>query len=124
MPTSDFLVTVEWKPGCACGVGVEPRAVMVEGSQVGTSTGVRFQVDYHVKACTNCGAPSRLAIVSPHPSPSIGDSVENARYPNHCIAPSVMQIDTAEVEWSDGHPLNHGDTTAEEFDRLFPRQGL
>lgn len=52
------------------------------------------------------------------------DVLENARYPNHCIAPSVMQIDTAEVEWSDGHPLNHGDTTAEEFDRLFPRQGL
>lgn len=32
--------------------------------------------------------------------------IENQRYPNRCIAPSVLQVETREVEWSDEHPLN------------------
>jgi hypothetical protein len=33
--------------------------------------------------------------------------LENANYPNDCIYPKVVEIDTREVEWSDDHPLNH-----------------
>lgn len=36
----------------------------------------------------------------------VGEVLENARYPNHCIGPTVQAIETREVEWSDDHPLN------------------
>ena len=32
--------------------------------------------------------------------------LERTRYPNHCIAPRVMETRTREVDWSDDHPLN------------------
>lgn len=50
---------------------------------------------------------------------SVADVIENARYPNHCIGPSVMRIDTREVEWSDEHPLNQSDTSQKAFEELF-----
>jgi hypothetical protein len=48
------------------------------------------------------------------------DALETARYPNRCIAPSVMAIDTRDCgEWRDDHPLNNTDTAAAEMARLF-----
>lgn len=47
------------------------------------------------------------------------DSIENARFPNRCISPSVMSIDTRVVQWSDDHPLNKTSTHRAEFRRLF-----
>ena len=32
--------------------------------------------------------------------------IEFQEYPNHCISPSVVTIETEEVDWSDNHPLN------------------
>lgn len=47
--------------------------------------------------------------------------LENARYPNHCIAPNVHHIREAEIgEWSDDHPLNKNSTADAEWSRLFP----
>lgn len=45
--------------------------------------------------------------------------LENTRFPNDCINLAVREVKTAEVEWSDEHPLNKRDTAAEEFARLF-----
>lgn len=51
----------------------------------------------------------------------VRDVLENARYPNRCIAPAVMEMQTADIgEWSDDHPLNNSTTDAAEFARLFP----
>lgn len=49
--------------------------------------------------------------------------LENTKYPNHCIGPSVMQVDTVEVEWTDEHPLNRRDAKRAEFERLFAAKG-
>jgi hypothetical protein len=49
----------------------------------------------------------------------VRDVIENAHYPNRCIAPSVAAIETREVDWSDDHPLNRADTQDAEFARLF-----
>ncbi len=33
--------------------------------------------------------------------------LEDARYPNHCISPNVMDIKEVDIgEWHDDHPLN------------------
>jgi|GEM_PF-2748403 len=53
----------------------------------------------------------------------VRDVIENVKYPNRCIHPSVVSIKTREVEWSDDHPLNKGDTFRDEFDRLFATPG-
>lgn len=38
---------------------------------------------------------------------NIGTYIEDARYPNHCIAPHVIGIESRDIgEWSDDHPLN------------------
>ena len=47
------------------------------------------------------------------------DVLEHTKYPNHCIGPVVMDVQTAEVEWSDDHPLNTG-KQAQAFAELFP----
>ena len=50
-------------------------------------------------------------------------AIENTKYPNRCIAPSVIEIDVAEIGvWSDDHPLNSFATQEDEFARLFPRE--
>ena len=37
--------------------------------------------------------------------------IEDARYPNHCIAPSKVAARTVEIgEWDDEHPLNQQGT--------------
>lgn len=50
--------------------------------------------------------------------------IENTRYPNHCIAPNVIDVQTRDVgEWSDDHPLNKYDTAPAEIARLFNASG-
>lgn len=48
----------------------------------------------------------------------ITSAIENTKYPNWCIAPSVEACESAEVDWSDDHPLNNAGSSAE-FARLF-----
>lgn len=46
--------------------------------------------------------------------------LENARYPNHCISPTVSAVREADIgEWSDDHPLNRAETAEKEWRRLF-----
>lgn len=47
--------------------------------------------------------------------------LESVRYPNRCVDPNIMQIDTREVEWSDDHPLNStvGSVADKAFAELF-----
>ena len=49
----------------------------------------------------------------------VRDVLESQRFPNDCISPCVMLVDTREVEWSDDHPLNKTDTQDAAFDELF-----
>ena len=46
-------------------------------------------------------------------------TIENTRYPNHCISPSVQSIKSVEIEWSDDHPLNNSGTSARAYADLF-----
>jgi hypothetical protein len=52
----------------------------------------------------------------------VKEEIECAGYANHCISPSIMDIETTEVEWDDDHPLNNLDTMTDEFEKLFPRK--
>ena len=45
--------------------------------------------------------------------------IENTRYPNHCMSPSVKNIESREITWSDDHPLNLNDKCDAEYARLF-----
>lgn len=45
--------------------------------------------------------------------------LENARYPNRCLMPTVINLNEREVEWSDEHPLNQHATRDAAFDALF-----
>lgn len=48
------------------------------------------------------------------------EAIETARYPNRCISPNVLSIETREIgEWSDDHPLNRGELATDEIRRLF-----
>jgi hypothetical protein len=50
----------------------------------------------------------------------VKEVIENTRYPNHCIGPRVMQVETREIDWNEGdHPINYKDASAAEFVRLF-----
>jgi len=49
----------------------------------------------------------------------ITEIIENARYPNRCIAPSVMKIETREVEWHDDHALNLHPARQSAYEELF-----
>ena len=52
----------------------------------------------------------------------IKEAMEQVRYPNACIAPEVMAVDSQNIgRWRDTHPLNRRDTMAAEFRRLFPQ---
>ena len=53
-------------------------------------------------------------------SDDIATTLENARYPNRCISPDVMAIESRDIgEWRDDHPLNYRDKIKSEFERLF-----
>lgn len=46
--------------------------------------------------------------------------LENARYPNRCIYPHVMSVESRDIgEWSDSSPLNRASTMRDEFARIF-----
>lgn len=45
--------------------------------------------------------------------------LENTRYPNHCMYPDAMAIETREVEWHDQHPLNLNGRVRTAFEELF-----
>jgi hypothetical protein len=50
----------------------------------------------------------------------IKDVIENVKYPNRCISPDVMKIESRDIgEWSDDHPLNKLDKFEAEYERLF-----
>jgi hypothetical protein len=52
---------------------------------------------------------------------NIADIVQEANYPNGCISPDVIKIETVEIgEWNDDNPLNKEDTRESEINRLFP----
>jgi hypothetical protein len=52
----------------------------------------------------------------------IKDVIENIKYPNWCISPSVKSIIAREIgEWHDNHPLNLFSTMDGEYTRLFER---
>jgi rhodanese-related sulfurtransferase len=51
----------------------------------------------------------------------IKDVIESAHYPNRCISPDVVNIESADIgEWSDEHLLNDNRTAEAEWRRLFP----
>ena len=45
--------------------------------------------------------------------------IENQKYPNYCISPSVVSMESREIEWDDKHPINDGKGWREEFKKLF-----
>lgn len=49
----------------------------------------------------------------------IKEMMEEVKYPNYCINPRVMNVETADIEWSDEHPLNKKDKIHIEYKRLF-----
>lgn len=50
----------------------------------------------------------------------IKDVIEHTKYPNRCIHPEVIQIESRDVgKWTDDHLLNHVSKSAAEFKRLF-----
>lgn len=49
----------------------------------------------------------------------VREVLEHTKYPSWCINPDVKHIETREVEWSDEHPLNQGDTCDEAYAALF-----
>jgi hypothetical protein len=50
----------------------------------------------------------------------IRETLENARYPNHCISPQVMAVTAADIgEWDDAHPLNSMTKARDYYVRLF-----
>lgn len=54
---------------------------------------------------------------------SIKMELESVNFPNDCIAPTVMDIEEADIgEWADSHPLNFHTTQRAEFDRLFGKR--
>ena len=50
----------------------------------------------------------------------ITEVLENTKYPNYCIAPTVVSSKTADLgEWSDDHPLNKS-LSKDVVDKFFP----
>jgi hypothetical protein len=56
---------------------------------------------------------------------AIVNEIENVRYPNRCLSPSVMSIQSREIgEWSDNHPLNFQSRYKAEFNKLFSNKDV
>lgn len=50
----------------------------------------------------------------------IKELIENQKFPNYCINPRVMAIQSADIgPWTDDHPLNKRDTSESEYRRIF-----
>jgi hypothetical protein len=46
--------------------------------------------------------------------------IENQKYPNYCISPTVMDTKCNDIgEWSDDHPLNNFKEMKNEYSKLF-----
>jgi hypothetical protein len=46
--------------------------------------------------------------------------MEQVNYPNDCITPHIISIKTAEIDYTDEHPLNYSDgREVEAFNKLF-----
>lgn len=55
-------------------------------------------------------------------SDGVKETLENQRYPNHCISPNVLSVETREIgEWEDGNPLNFSDKAPAEYERIFAK---
>jgi len=51
----------------------------------------------------------------------ISSIIENANYPNDCISPKVMEIQSCHIgAWRDDHPLNSEILQYEFYKALFP----
>lgn len=51
---------------------------------------------------------------------NIREIIENVSYPNRCISPNVVEIQTRDIgPWDDEHPLNKRATATEEYRRIF-----
>ncbi len=49
--------------------------------------------------------------------------LENTRYPNRCISPDVLDIETRDIgEWDDDHPLNKTATADDYYRKLFEKE--
>ncbi len=49
--------------------------------------------------------------------------LENQKYPNHCMYPTVTEIDYRDIgAWSDDHPLNRHATSDATFRELFAQE--
>ena len=43
----------------------------------------------------------------------VKSTLEHTRYPNHCISPTIAEVQTRDIgSWSDEHPLNQRSTMA------------
>lgn len=52
----------------------------------------------------------------------IQEVIENESWPNDCINPQVVSVETREIgEWSDDNPLNNNRTFLSTFDKLFEK---
>jgi len=49
----------------------------------------------------------------------VAAALENANFPNDCVSPHVMSIESREVDWSDEHPLNKRDMFVLTYKELF-----
>lgn len=50
----------------------------------------------------------------------IAEVIENESWPNHCINPQVVDVETVDIgEWNDNHPLNNNRTFESTFNKLF-----
>jgi hypothetical protein len=47
------------------------------------------------------------------------EALEESNYPNDCIMPRVMKIESREVDWNDEHPLNNRLLAKGAYDKLF-----
>jgi hypothetical protein len=53
----------------------------------------------------------------------VRETLENAHYPNRCIAPNVLSVETRDIgEWRDDHPLNFASKAKAEIERLFGKE--
>jgi hypothetical protein len=50
---------------------------------------------------------------------SIKGELENTRFSNHCMSPTVVESESREVPWTDSHPLNFSTKQTKAFRDLF-----
>ena len=54
-----------------------------------------------------------------------GRMIETARYPNLCMSPQVLKIESRDIgEWPDNHPRNLRDLALAEIERLLTGEGI